>query len=204
MSKIVVIGGGGHAKVIVDIIKKNGVEPNHIDILDDNLKVGSKILGVCVRGKVEDCLKYDMDTKFIIAIGNNSVREKISKKYNLNYASFIHPSAVIGEDVHIGNGSVIMGGAVINSATHIGNHVIINTSSSVDHDSVISDYVHISPGVHMGGAVKVGERSWIGVGSSIKNNININCDVVIGAGSVVIKEITEEGTYVGSPVRKIR
>ena len=85
MKKIVVIGGGGHAQVVIDIIKKNGYEPSEIEVLDDNLEVDSDILSCKVAGKVKDALKYNKDTKFIIAIGNNQVREEISKEYELNY-----------------------------------------------------------------------------------------------------------------------
>ncbi|MCR2032228.1 acetyltransferase [Anaerofustis stercorihominis] len=204
MKKIVVIGGGGHAKVVIDIIKKNGYEPSEIEVLDDNLEVGSDILSCKVAGKVEDVLKYNKDTKFIIAIGINQVREKISKEYDLDYSTFIHPSAVIGEDVIVGKGSVIMGGSVINSGSIIGNHTIINTSVSVDHDSNIDDFVHLSPGVHMGGSVSIGKGTWLGVGTSVKNNVIIGEDIIIGVGSVVVKDINEKGTYVGNPLIKIK
>ena len=204
MKKIIVIGGGGHAKVVIDIIKNNGYKASEIEILDDNLDIGSEILSCKVSGKVKDALKYDKGTKFVIAIGNNEVREKISNMYKLDYTTFIHPSAVIGEDVNIGKGSVIMGGSVINSGTEIGKHSIINTSSTIDHDSNIGDFVHLSPGVHMGGTVNVGNRTWLGVGTSVKNNISIGSDTIIGAGSVVVKNVEEKGTYVGNPLRKIK
>lgn len=204
MIKIVVIGGGGHAKVVIDIIKESGYEASEIEVLDDNLDVGSKILSCKVAGKVKDVLKYNKDTKFVIAIGNNKVREEISKKYKLDYSTFIHPSAVIGEDVTVGKGSVIMGGSVINSGSRIGKHNIINTSVSVDHDSNIDDFVHLSPGVHMGGSVNIGKGSWLGVGTSVKNNITIGEDITIGVGSVVVKDINEKGVYVGNPLKRIK
>ena len=204
MNRVIVIGGGGHSKVVIDIIKNNGYEASEIEILDDNLDIGSEILSCKVVGKVKDALKYNKDTKFVIAIGNNEVREKISKEYKLDYTTFIHPSAVIGEDVNIDKGSVIMGGSVINSGTKIGKHSIINTSSTIDHDSNIGDFVHLSPGVHMGGTVNVGNRTWIGVATSVKNNISIGKDIIIGVGSVVINNVKEKGIYVGNPLRKIK
>ena len=96
-----------------------------------------------------------------------------------------------------------MAGVVINSSSRIGKGCIINTSSSLDHDNVIENYVHISPGVNMAGTVKVGKGSWIGIGSVVSNNVNICSDCKVGAGAVVVKDITEPGTYVGVPVRKI-
>lgn len=203
MNKIGVIGGGGHAKVIIDIIKKNGYKNDEIFILDDNLQLGTKVLDVEVKGKVIDCLKFPKETKFIIAIGNNKIREKIASEYKLNYTSFIHPKSIIGEDVKIGKGCVVMAGVVINSGSIISNHAIVNTSVSIDHDSKLEDFVHLSPGVHMGGTVRIGKRSWVGVGSSVKNNITIGEDVTIGVGSVVVKDIKEKGVYVGCPAKKL-
>jgi len=204
MSKVVVIGGGGHAKVVIDIIKNNGFSSSEIEVLDDNLPFGSEILSCRVVGKVKDCKNYNSNTKFVIAIGNNDIRKNISNKYDLNYHSFIHPKAIIGEDVFIDKGSVVMAGAIINSGSKIGKHSIINTAVSVDHDSVLGNYVHLSPGVHMGGSVLIGDKTWIGVGAMVKNNINICKDVLIGVGSVVIKDIDTKGTYVGNPLRKIK
>ena len=96
-----------------------------------------------------------------------------------------------------------MAGAVINCCTKIGKGCIINTGATIDHDNLIEDYVHISPGVHLAGTVKVGQGSWLGIGSVVSNNINITSGCKVGAGAVVVKDITEPGTYVGVPVTKI-
>jgi acetyltransferase-like isoleucine patch superfamily enzyme len=96
-----------------------------------------------------------------------------------------------------------MAGVVINSSTKIGKGCIINTSSSLEHDNVIEDYVHISPGVRLAGTVRIGKGSWLGIGSVVSNNVNICSGCKVGAGAVVVKDITEPGTYVGVPVRKI-
>ena len=96
-----------------------------------------------------------------------------------------------------------MAGAVINCCTKIGKGCIINTASTVDHDNVIEDYVHVSPGAHLAGTVKVGRGTWLGAGSVVSNNINITHSCKIGAGAVVIRDITESRTYVGVPVRRI-
>ena len=97
-----------------------------------------------------------------------------------------------------------MAGAVINCSTRIGRGCIINTSSSIDHDNDIGDYVHISPGAHLAGSVTVGELSWIGIGASVINNISITSDSIVGAGAVVVQNVTEQGTYVGVPARRIK
>src|SRR5699024_378697 len=100
--------------------------------------------------------------------------------------TLIHPSAIIATEVEIGIGTVIMAGVVVNSSTRIGNGVIINTSASVDHDNVIEDFVHLSPGVRIAGTVKVGKQSWLGIGSTIINNIVISEKTIIGAGAVIV------------------
>ena len=97
-----------------------------------------------------------------------------------------------------------MAGVVINPGAQIGKGCIINTSSSVDHDCQIEDYVHISVGAHLSGTIEVGERTWIGAGATVSNNVNICGGCTIGAGAVVVKDITESGTYVGVPAKKIR
>lgn len=106
-------------------------------------------------------------------------------------------------DVRIGVGTAIMAGVVVNSATKIGKGCIINTSSSVDHDNLIADYVHISPGARTGGTVKIGKGSWIGLGSIIINNLEIMDRSIIGAGSLVIQDIMKSATYFGVPAEKM-
>ena len=205
--KVVILGAGGHAKVIAEIITKSGDEV--VGFLDDNediqgneIYLGKKVLGTT---REEDIEKYK-DNCFVIGIGSNRVRKIISNKYkDLKWYIAVHPSSVIATDVTIGDGSVVMPGAIINPGTKIGNHVIVNTGVTIDHDNIIGDYVHISPGAHLAGTVKVGEQSWICTSSTIINNISIASNNIIGAGSVVIKDINEEdSTYVGIPARKIK
>lgn len=205
MSKdVIIIGAGGHAKVIADIIYKSG--DNLIGFLDDNLaNKGKEIyLGKKVLGTTKDIEIYNKNY-FIIGIGNNSIRKKINNENNLKLYTAIHPSAIIAEDVKIGTGSVIMAGVVINPGTVIGKNCIINTCSSLDHDNLLEDYVHISPGAHLAGTVSVKEGTWICTGAIVKNNITIGKNNIIGAGGVVIKDIIEENTtYIGVPARRIK
>ena len=100
-------------------------------------------------------------------------------------------------------GTAVMAGVVINNSSRIGKGCIINTSSSLDHDNFIEDYVHISPGVRTAGSVNIGKGTWLGIGSVVSNNANICSGCIVGAGAVVLKDISESGTYVGVPARKI-
>lgn len=206
MTKILyIIGAGGHGKVVADAaIKMN--QWKEIYYLDNQM-VDKKILGLKVKGSTDDALKFNSsNTEFIVAIGNNEVREKIQRKLQsqkCKLATIIHPLTTIGIDVSIGEGTVIFAGAVVNPSVNIGEGCILNTSCTVDHDSVIKDFVHISPGVHLAGNVKIGELSWLGLGTLVANNITINNRSIIGAGGVVIEDILKKGTYVGVPVSRI-
>ena len=205
MSKdVIIIGAGGHAKVIADIVLRAG--DNLIGFLDDDdVKQGKVIFKKYkVIGKVPDSYKYD-GKFFVVAIGDNYIRAKIVDKYNgLIWYTAIHPSAVIADTAKIGDGTVVMAGAIVNPDTTIGEHCILNTACSIDHDNVVGDYVHLSPGVNLAGTVSIGAYSWICIGASVINNIRIAGDVVLGAGATAISDIKESGVYIGTPAKRIK
>lgn len=202
MNKLIIIGAGGHGRVIADIALKNGY--TDICFLDDLVK--GECMGFPVLGTSAEAEKFnDGNTDFIIGIGSNAVRKNIDGKYDINWTTLIHPSAQIAFNVTIEEGTVVMAGAVINACATIGRQCIVNSGSVVEHDNVIGDYVHISPGATLGGTVKVGESTHIGIGATVKNNVSICSQCVIGAGAVVVSDIDVCGTYIGVPakVRKI-
>lgn len=203
--KLLIIGASGHGKVVADIAMKMN-KWKTIAFLDDDKNI-EECMGLDRVGEVEDAFTYKNEADFFIAIGNNGIRERIQEEYEakgLSVVSLIHPSVIIGTDVEIEKGTAIMAGVVINSSSKVGKGCIINTSSSLDHDNIIEDYVHISPGAHLAGTVKVGKGSWIGIGASISNNVNICSGCIIGAGAVVLKDVEENSVYVGVPARKIK
>lgn len=200
MKRIVIIGASGHGKVVADIARLNGYE--NIVFLDDANPSGF-CSGYPVIGG-SDCID-SVDGEFFVAIGNAQVRERIHTQLiesGKTVPILIHPNAVIGSKVSIGEGSVIMAGAVVNPETVIGKGCIINTCSSVDHDNKLGDFVHVAVGAHLCGAVCIGDKTWIGAGATISNNVSICSNCLIGAGAVVVKNIEEKGTYVGVPVKK--
>lgn len=201
VQNVVIIGASGHGKVIADIIEKSGDVV--VGFLDDDTTLPETFLGYPVLGTVDEYRNL-LQYQFVIAIGNAAIRERIMKQMDIQveWYTAIHPSAIIGRDVAIGEGTVIMAGAVINPYTTLGKGVIVNTCASVDHDNVIEDYAHISVGSHLAGTVHVGARTWIGIGATVSNNVSICEDCMIGAGAVVVKDIEEAGTYVGVPIRK--
>ena len=201
MKKLVIIGASGHGKVVADIAKKCGYD--EIVFLDDDENV-TKCGRYPVVGKSRDALKLKLDT--FVAIGNASIRKRMIgelTEYEVNMPTFIHPDAVIAEDVTIGFATVVMAGTVINSGSKIGVGSIVNTGATVDHDCIIGDYVHVSVGTHIAGTVQVGNETWIGAGAVVSNNVNICSNCMIGAGATVVKDIEQEGTYVGVPARRI-
>lgn len=198
MKKIIIIGAGGHGRVVSETAKLNGYEViGFLDDADNQTTVG----------KVADFIKYICDFDFIVAIGNNKVRMRIQSeliKRGANVVSLIHPNTTVSESASIGKGTVVMAGAVINAGAVIGNGAIINTCASVDHDCRIGNFSHISVGARICGTVGIGDCTWIGAGATVINNIRICDECLIGAGAVVIKNIDKNGTYVGVPARKIK
>ncbi|NLP51840.1 acetyltransferase [Bacillus sp. RO1] len=203
-NKLLIIGASGHGKVVADIALKMNKWQN-VKFLDDDKSIKSS-MGLKVIGTSDDVFTHIDEYDIFVGIGNNATRQKIHEMLETFGASIpvlIHPDAVIGNQVEIGNGTAVMAGAVVNCCSKIGKSCIINTSSTIDHDNNIEDFVHISPGAHLAGAVKVGKGSWLGIGSLVSNNINITNGCKVGAGSVVVKDIDEPGVYVGVPAKKL-
>lgn len=201
--QVIVIGGGGHAKVVIDCIEAAG--DTVVGILDDSLLVGTKVLNIPVLGQIA-CYNEYIEYRFIIAIGNDETRSRIVNTLfgKVKWYTAVHPTAVVSRYACIGEGSVVLAKAVVNASAFVGNHCIINTAAVIEHDNVINDFVHVSPNASLGGIVKIGKRTHVGIGAVVKNNIEICDDCVIGAGAAVVKNITEAGTYVGVPARRLR
>ncbi|HDR3889417.1 TPA: acetyltransferase [Bacillus cereus] len=202
--KLLIIGAGGHGKVIADIALKMN-KWKYIAFLDDNDGVKTS-MGIEIIDKSTRVSEYIKDYDIFVGIGNNVIREKLQGQLEAFGASIpilVYPNAIVGEQVQLGTGSVVMAGVVINCCTNIGKGCIINTASTIDHDNIIEDYVHISPGAHLAGTVKIGRGTWLGIGSIISNNISITNQCKIGAGAVIVKNIIKTGTYIGVPARRV-
>lgn len=197
--KLLIIGAGGHGRVVADIAEAMG-KYSEIAFLDDG--VIEKNPRFTVLGGSSVAAEKKDEYEVFVAIGNSRIRQRIMESLNVDFATLIHPSAIIGSEVTIDAGTVVMPGAIINTGTTIGKGVIINTSSSVDHDCQIEDFCHIAVGTHLCGTVHVGEHTWIGAGATIIQSVNVCGNCMIGAGAVVVKDITESGTYVGVPVKR--
>lgn len=188
-------GASGHAKVILDILKAQGVGVE--GLIDDNSEI-NQMLGFRVFHGEKSF------SPIIISIGNNGIRKTISEQLTGEFATAIHPTAVISDFATIGEGTVVMQGAIIQSSAYIGKHCIINTGASVDHDCQIGDFVHISPHSTLCGNVTIGEGTWIGAGSIILPGVKVGKWSVIGAGSVVSKDIPDRVLAVGNRCKVIK
>lgn len=198
---IVLIGGSGHAKVVIDCIRASGGQV--FGILDDGIPAGTQILGVPVLGASAAWTEYQ-DHPFLIAIGSNRVRRMLAEKMAVCWATVIHPRATVSPYAQLGEGTVVMPHAVINACATIGKHCIINTGAVAEHDNLLGDYVHLSPNAALGGTVTVGAGTHIGIGACVRNNIRICEGCTVGAGAAVVRDITIPGTYVGIPAGRIK
>lgn len=205
MKQLAIIGASGHGKVVADIAIQDGYE--EIIFLDDNENLKScgryRVVGTSRDSVIYAARGYDL----VVAIGDAKTRQRIHEMLEaerIDLMVLIHSDAVIAEDVEIGKGSVVMAGAVINPGSCIGKGCIINTCASVDHDCNVGDFVHVSVGAHLAGAVCVGTRTWIGAGAVVSNNVEICGDCMIGAGAVVLRNIKTDGTYAGVPAKQLK
>ena len=214
MKKILIIGVGGHAKVILsEIIQIKG---NRIIGFIDEFKKKNTIIESYknkqykVLGSIKDLKKIvDKNTFGIIGIGTNFNRKKVSEEINkifknFNWATIISKNSKINGNVEIGKGSIIVSGSVVNTGTKIGEHCLINTSSSIDHDNTFKNYSSTGPGVITGGNVKLGQCSYLGIGSTVKHRITIQDNTIIGAQSLVLKNCDKNSIYFGIPAKKIK
>ena len=195
--RLIVIGAGGHGRVCAEAAELAGFRD--IAFLDDK-----KVEGLPVIGTLNDIEKYKSSSCFFVAVGDNLIRKKIMKtikELGGELASIVHPFSSVSKSAEIGEGTVIMAGAVVQANAKIGSGVIINTCSSVDHDCVIGNWSHVAVGAHLAGAVKTGESVLLGAGCVVINNISVTDHCIVGAGTAVICEIKTAGTYVGVPAR---
>jgi sugar O-acyltransferase (sialic acid O-acetyltransferase NeuD family) len=202
---IYIYGGGGHAKVVVDILHKQGASV--LGFVDDSpTRQGQHIHGVPV---FPSSLITDLEVRsfqWIVAIGDNRVRKLIVEKLSLQggkFATAIHPSAQIALGVTIAPGTVVMANAVLNTDAQVGHHAIINTGATIDHDCVIADYAHIAPGCSLCGQVVVGSGALLGVGTKVKPAMEIGAWTTCGAGSTVVASLPPNVVAYGCPARVV-
>lgn len=200
---LILIGGGGHCKSVIDVAESAGY--NILGILDMPEEVGKSVLDYKVIGTDNDIPQYVDKAEFIITVGfikNPAIRVRIYNKVKEaggKLATIVASTAHVSRYATLGEGTVVMHQAVVNAGAQVGANCIINTFCNIEHDAVIGDQCHISTGAMMNGDCKVGERVFIGSQSVLANGITVEEDIIVGAGSVVRKSISEKGVYAGNP-----
>lgn len=198
LKKIAVIGNGGFSKEITYSLPKNNLDyfihKKYISENDNNIKAIEDL----------DFEKY----KILLAIGDPHIRKQIVESFpkETEYLTYIDKYAKIldKDTIKIGKGSVICAGVIITSNVNIGNYCQINLNTTIGHDCNIGDYFTTAPGVHINGHTNIGNLNYVGTNTSIRNNLNLCENLTIGMNSNVIRDITEQGVYVGNPLRKIK
>lgn len=199
---IVVLGAGGHAKVIIATLEAAGREVECI--LDDNSFLqGTRVLGIPVVGKMDSATGF-RNHQAIIAVGDNRVRREIAERLDLDWTVALHPEATIHHSVTVMPGAVVFAGSVVQPGTSLGAHCIVNTGASIDHDCLIASYAHVGPGVHLGGSVWVGEGAFLGIASVVLPNHLVGQWSIVGGGAVATRDVQPRAVVVGVPATRIR
>ncbi|CAH2211893.1 acetyltransferase [Tepidibacter aestuarii] len=210
MKDIILIGGGGHCKSIIDSLK-DSCEFNIVGILDLKENIGGFINNIKIIGTDNDLVKFHkkgINYAFIGvgSIGNPKLRIELyenAKKIGYKFPFIIDKSAIISKNTVIKEGSFIGKGVIINSDVHIGKNCIINTGCIIDHECIIKDFVHIAPGSVLSGGVEIGTNTHIGTNSTIIQYRKIGSNTIIGAGSVVVKDIKNNVKAYGNPCKEV-
>lgn len=200
---IIVIGGGGHAKVLISTLMELGIEIKGV-YDDDPQKHGKDLLGSKILGPI---FMIDSSSRgdAVLGIGDNITRRAFAERFkHLRWQTVVHPRAFVHRSVTLGEGTVVFAGAVVQPDVAIGRHCIVNTNAAIDHDCVIGDYVHLAPGTCLAGNVSVGEGTFLGTGGVGIIGITIGRWSVLGAGAVATTNIPDNVTAVGVPARVIK
>ena len=207
MEKIIIVGGGGHGKSVMGVVKKTGRYRilGYVDLKDQGTILGVRYMGD--DRQLPILLKRNPRCSAVLGVGYIAIspkRRELSKKLRelgFKLPVIVSPTAVVNEDVKLGEGTVVHDGVVVNSGTRMGEGVIVNNNSSIDNDCQIGDFVHIAPGVTLSGGVAVGDFSILGVGSTVVQYRTIGQNCIIGAGAAVVADCLKPGVYVGVPAK---
>ena len=196
--KIIIQGGGLHARVVLDCLLALG--HNVVAFCDPN--TNGKLYGVI--GQKEYDPLYEPEAYAVVAIGDNSIRKNVVETTRHSFINVVHPSVIFSAFATIGLGNMILPGAIVQAQAKIGNHVIVNTGSQVNHDCILGDFVHLAQGAILCGNVEVGEGSCIGAGATVMRGKKIGKWAVIGEGSVVVDDVPDFTLVDGNPARAIK
>lgn len=212
LKDLFIIGAGGFGREVAWLVDRiNAIEPTWKlkGFIDDNTDMYGTIQdGYSVVGGCDYLMNVTEEVWVVCAVGSAKIRKKIIEKLkncaNVKFATLVDPDVICSQRVTIGEGSIICAGTIITVDISIGKHVIINLDCTIGHDDIIYDFVTIYPSVNISGNVVIGECAELGTGMQIIQGINIGKEGIIGAGSVVVHNIPEKCTAVGSPAKPIK
>lgn len=211
MENIILFGSSGHAKVVIDIIEKQD-QYTLVGLLDSYREPGETTLGYPVLGSEADLpalVERHALNGILIAVGDNYGRAAVAGKVRevaptLPFVSAIHPTAVVGRGVSVGDGTVVMAGAILNPGSAVGRHCIVNTKASLGHDSVMSDFASIAPGSTIAGDCHIGTGAAISIGATVRQKLEIGEHSLVGAGSLVLQHVESYSLVYGVPAARVR
>lgn len=208
MKRLLIVGAGGHGRVVADAAASGG-DWDTICFVDDRWPALADSGQWQVVSTPNMLLERAVDTgeAIVVAIGRAEIRQDWTarlERAGYPVATVVHASAVISRSARVGRGTVVCAGAVLNPDSRIGEAVIVNTRAVVEHDCVIGAGAHVCPGVQMAGGVKVGEGAWIGIGSTIVQGCTVGARATVGAGAVVIDDVPDGCTVAGVPAKQLR
>jgi len=203
---LLIIGAGGHGKVVADTARQQGPWKN-LAFLDDDPRLTGTIVGLPVLGALQATagLRHEYPDA-VVAIGNAELRLRLMddlRQQGFKLPVVQHPSASISPFAALQEGCVVFAQSAINADTTLGRGCIVNTGATIDHDCVLADGVHVSPGAHLAGGVRIGRASSIGIGACLRENIVIGAQVTVGAGAAVVHDVENNQTVVGVPAASI-
>lgn len=200
---IILVGGGGHCKSVIEVAESAGC--SILGILDLPEQVGNNVFGYPIIGTDAMINQYVDKAVFLVTVGqikDASLRIKLHKNIQMaggTFATLVAPTAYVSRHATIGKGTVIMHHAFVNADAHIGFGCIINTFANIEHDATIGDFCHISTGTMVNGNCKIGQETFLGSQSVVGNGLEITDHCIIAAGSVIRKNLHQKGIYSGNP-----
>ena len=206
---VIVIGAGGHAKVLIDALLTSNV--TIVGIADADLgRRREALLGVKIMGNDDEVLRHAPQSVQLVnglgSVDTTAARKALYNRFRsagYHFASVIHPSAVVSSHANLAEGVQVMAGAVIQAGTRIGENSIVNTRASVDHDCIIGAHVHIAPGATLSGSVELGDAVHVGTGATIIQGVRVGRGSTVAAGAAVISDVPDKSKVTGVPAKNL-
>lgn len=204
MTGLLVVGAGGHGKVVADAAAGTGAW-SRIAFLDDDHEAGTTVGSWEILGTMDDAGRFQENCgDLVVAIGAATTRLELLRRAaseGFTLPVVVHPSAAVSPLAELGRGTVVLAKAAVNPGATLAEGCIVNTGATVDHDCELGQGVHVAPGAHLAGSIRIGRCSWIGIGASVREGATIGAEVTVGAGASVVSDLPDGVTAMGVPAR---